>query len=130
MIWMRIRLELARAPSFPEGSHRHGYEFILPLKADGSFDKKAYDKIPELCTVHRFWEGEGDDVGEIVHTTRRHWAFSYAAGDADDEPVVHFEKHNFRPDEYMTVREPGGPEHTFRIVKVEPAPGLVSARVR
>jgi hypothetical protein len=64
MSWMRIRLELARAPGFPEGSYRHGYEFILPLQAAGHFDKKAYDKTPELCTVHRFWEGEGDEVGK------------------------------------------------------------------
>jgi len=130
MSWMRIRLELARAPGFPEGSHRHGYEFILPLQADGRFDKKAYDKTPELCTVHRFWEGEGDEVGEILHTARGRWAFSYASGDADDEPVVHFDKQIIRPDEYMTVRESRGPEHTFRIVKIEPVPGLSAARSR
>ncbi len=130
MSWMRIRLELARAPGFPEGSHRHGYEFILPLQADGRFDKKAYDKTPELCTVHRFWEGEDDKVGEILHTARRRWAFSYEPGDADDEPVVHLDKHNFHPDEYITVRESRGPEHTFRIVKVETEPGLSAARSR
>lgn len=130
MSWMRIRLELARAPGFPEGSHRHGYEFVLPLKADGSFDKKAYDKTPELCTVHRFWEGEGDKTGEILHAGRKRWAFSYAPGGADDEPVVHFDRHNFSLDEYITVREPQGLEHTLRIVKVAPEPGLASAHAR
>ena len=100
------------------------------MQADGHFDKKAYDKTPELCTVHRFWEGEGDEVGEILHTARGRWAFSYASGDADDEPVVHFDKQIIRPDEYMTMRESLGPEHTFRIVEIEPVPGLSGVQSR
>jgi hypothetical protein len=31
-----IRLELARTPDFPEGSRRHGYEFVAPLDSTGT----------------------------------------------------------------------------------------------
>lgn len=123
MAWMRVRLELARGPGFPQGSHRHGYEFVVPLLPDGRLDRHAYGMTPELCTVHRFWEGEGDFVGELVHLDGN-WAFSYAPGTDDDEAVVHFTHHLYREGEYVTIREPGGAEHTFRIVQVTLAPGL------
>jgi hypothetical protein len=130
MSWMRIRLELARAPGFPEGSHRHGYNFVLPLQADGRFDRKAYDKTPELCTVHRFWDGEEDKTGEILHTARGRWVFSYEPEGAYDEPAVLFDKHVFRPGEYVTVREARGPEHAFSVITVEPSPGIAPVRPR
>jgi hypothetical protein len=123
MPWMHVRLELARGPGFPQGSNRHGYEFVLPLLPDGRFDRHAYGAASELCTVHRFWEGEGDFVGELVHLDGR-WAFSFVPGSADDEAIVHFAHHAFREGEYLTLREPNGAEHTFRIVSVTPAPGL------
>lgn len=123
MSWMRVRLELARGPEFPEGSTRHGYEFVLPLRPDGRLDRHAYGVAPELCTVHRFWEGQGDFVGELVHLGGA-WAFSYAPGSADDERIAHFIHHVYREGEYISIREPKGAEHTFRIVRVEPAPGL------
>jgi hypothetical protein len=126
MTWSRVRLEAARGPDFPEGSHRHGYEFVLPLLPDGRLDRKNYDKTPELCTVHRFWEGEGNFVGEIQHVDQRRWVFSYAPGSADDESIAHFDKQLFREGEYMTVREPNGREHAFRIVIIEPARGLAT----
>ncbi len=34
----RIRLILARSKAFPEGSARHGYEFVAPLDPDGQHD--------------------------------------------------------------------------------------------
>jgi len=124
---MRVRLELARGPGFPEGSTRRGYEFVLPLLPDGRLDRHAFGEAPELCTVHRFWEGQGDFVGELVHLDGN-WAFSYAPGKADDEPIVHFAHHVYRSGEYLTIREPNGDEHTFRIVQVAPAPGLTVRR--
>lgn len=122
--WKRVRIELARSPDHPAGSDRHGYEFILPLDEAGRLDCRVYDRAPELCTVHRFWEGDGDSVGQIIRTGRGRWAFSYDPGEADDEPIARLADRVFCEGEYLAVREPGGLEHTFRIVLVEPAPGL------
>jgi len=119
--WKRVRLEVARSRDFPEGSNRHGYEFALPLDDDGKFDLAAYKKTPQLATVHRFWPGEGDSTGEILHTGRGRWVFSYDPGEGDAEAIPHLTEHRFKVGEYLAVREPGGAEHTFRIVLVEPA---------
>jgi len=124
MTWMRVRLELARNREFPEGSHRHGYEFILPLDDAGRLDQASYRKTPELCTVHRFWAGSEDLVGTLHHTGRGQWMFSYHLGEMADEPIPRFAEHRFREGEYIGVREPDGSEHTFRIALVAPAPGL------
>lgn len=124
MTWMRVRLELARDRDFPEGSHRHGYEFVLPLDNAGQLDRAHYRKTPELCTVHRFWEGSDDLTGTLHHTSRGQWMFSYHLGEMEDEPIPHFAEHKFREGEYIAVREPDGSEHTFRIALVAPAPGL------
>lgn len=122
MSWKRVRLEVARSRDFPEGSHRHGYEFTLPLDDDGKFDVAAYKKMPELCTVQRFWEGEGDTTGEILHSGRGRWVFSYDPGEGDDEAIPHLTDHHFKVGEYIAVRESGGLEHTLRIVLVEARP--------
>ena len=37
----RIRLNLARSKEFPQGSSRHGYEFVAPLDAQGHIDVEA-----------------------------------------------------------------------------------------
>ena len=128
-IWSRIRLELARSPGFPAGSARHGYVLVLPLDAAGKIDEATRRKAPELCTIHRFWEGEGDTAGQLVRAGQR-WAFSYSDGREDDEPVPHLAEHVFRVGEYLAVREAGGAEHTCRIVAVEPAPGIAHAEPR
>ena len=124
MAWMRVRVELARSPQFPDGSHRHGYEFVLPLDAGGRIDRKLYDRAPELCTAHRFWDGGEDATGEILRSGRGRWVFSWDPGEGEEEALPHLEQRIFRPGEYLAVREGDGVEHTFRIVLVEPAPGL------
>ena len=123
----RVRIELARSPDFPDGSSRHGYEFILPLHEDGSLDEAAWRKAPELCTVHRFWGGEDDATGQLVRKRRGGWAFSYEPGDEDDEAIHRFADHQFREGEYISVREHDGDPHTFRITLIRPAPGFTEA---
>jgi hypothetical protein len=123
----RVRIELARSPEFPQGSNRHGYEFVLPLNEDGSLDEEAWRKAPELCTVHRFWGGEDDLTGQLVRKRRGGWAFSYEPGDADDEAIHRFGDHQFREGEYVSVRERDGETHTFRVTLVRPAPGFTEA---
>ena len=84
----KIRLELARTPGFPEGSGRHGYEFTAPLDAKGNLDAAGWAKAKEACSVLRFWDGEPDEHGALIHRRDGKWAFSNAPGDDDDEPVT------------------------------------------
>lgn len=120
---MRIRLEVARSRDFPTGSARHGYELILPLLADGRIDEKTLKATPEPATVHRFWEGDGDAVGQVKHQRGR-WLIAYEPGGPDDEPLHRFAEHKFRMGEYVSVREGAHAEHAFKVVSVRPAPGL------
>lgn len=128
--WSRIRLELARGRDYPDGSARHGYVFVLALDGAGRIDEATYRAAPELCTLHRFWDSEGDAVGQIVRNRAHRWAFSFHAGREDDEPVPHLSEHVFRDGEYLAVRAADGAEHVFRIVSIKPAPGLAHAQPR
>lgn len=112
-----IRLELARNPEFPEGSAEYGYELRAPLAADGHLDTEAWRAERASCTVRRFWRGEDDRQGELLHT-RRGWAFSYEPGEEDNESLFKLDRHLFKPGEYVTVSEPGGEAHTFKVVSV------------
>lgn len=116
----RIRLELARTPEFPEGSAQHGYELVAPLDAKGHLDAAAWRASKGACTVRRFWRGEADEHGTLVHT-RGGWAFSYAPGEDDDEPVFRLDRHLFVPGEYVTVTEHDGNARPFRVAEVGPA---------
>jgi hypothetical protein len=81
----RIRLNLARSKEFPLGSDRCGYEFVAPLDARGHIDVELWRKHREHCGVRRFWEGQDDQVGRLVHQPggpeHGRWAFDY-----DDSP--------------------------------------------
>jgi hypothetical protein len=92
MNFKTIRLELARTKDFPEGSRNRGYEFCAPLDEEGHLDVEEWKRHRKKCTVRRFWEGEDEENGFLVHTRRREWAFSYRAGEEDDEPI--FPEHN------------------------------------
>jgi hypothetical protein len=119
--WSRVRLKLARSHEFPGGSSRHGYVVMLPLDDRGRIDEAVYSAAPQLSTPHRFWEGEGDSVGQVVRRGSQRWAF---ADREDDEPVPHLSEYVFREGEYLAVREANGKEHVLRIVSVTSAPGL------
>jgi len=127
-VWTRVRLELARSHEFPDGSTRHGYLLVLPLDKNLRIDDELYRSAPELASVHRFWEGEGDAVGRLVRRGPSGWAFAYHADRADDEPVPHLSEHDFRIGDYLAVREANGREHVLRIVSLMPVPGLAHAR--
>ena len=63
----RIVLNLARSREFPGGSSRHGYDFIAPLDSQGHIDPSLWKKYRNYCRVRRFWAGEEDEVGRLVH---------------------------------------------------------------
>lgn len=115
-----VRLELARDPDFPNGSNRHGYEFIAPLDKTGHLDLEAWKAVRDRSRVRRFWGSEKEEVGHIVHKRGNVWAFHYDIhGDAaHDEAGFHFETHAFVPGEYVSLKEQDGTMRTFRVVAV------------
>ena len=122
----RIRLNLARSKEFPQGSERHGYEFVAPLDDKGHIDVTLWRQHKDNCRVRRFWEGEDDQVGFVVHKPggpeHARWIFDYnSARVDDDESGYRFGSHAFRPGEYVSVRDDDGEMHTFTVVSVEPA---------
>lgn len=118
MTLRRIRLELARTADHPEGSADYGYEFKAPLDGEGHFDETAWRAHKGDCTVHRFWRGEDDQFGRLVHRGNR-WLFDYDETDTDDdEPIFRFDRHAFREGEYISITEHDGRQRTFRVVSV------------
>jgi hypothetical protein len=115
-----IRLELARSPEFPDGAPNRGYEIKAPLTPDGHLDETVWRDAKEKCTVRRFWQGEPDEEGRLIHTRHRNWAFSYEPGEADDESLYHLESHKFALGEYVSIRERDRQTLTFRIARVTP----------
>ncbi len=112
-----IRLEMAREKQFPQGSSAHGYEFTAPLDAEGRFDADEWKLQRKHCTVRRFWPGQDDDDGHLIHTRGGKWAFSYdPTTDADDEPIFRFDRHVMRQGEYVSITEHDGQQHTFRVI--------------
>lgn len=119
----RIRLELARNPEFPEGSRDRGYDIVAPLDADGYLDANEWREHRGSCRVRRFWHGSADQQGWLVHkaggSEGATWIFDYdQAGEADDERGFKLGLHRFRPGEYVSVTEPDGERHAFRIVAI------------
>ena len=123
MALKQIRLELARTKDFPNGSASHGYEFVAPLDGEGHLDMAEWKEYAQACTVHRFWAGEDDETGQLVHT-RKGWAFSYEPGEDDDEPIFKFDRHEFREGEYVSVTEHDGVTRPFKIAWVRTPPQL------
>lgn len=115
-----IRLEMARHADFPEGSNRHGYEFTAPLDDEGRFDLETWKAEHPQCRVRRFWPGEDDRVGRLIHRGAR-WAFHYDGDEEnpeDEEPIFRFDRHLFVEGDYVTITEHDDSVRTFRIVSV------------
>ena len=122
----RIRLHLARSKEFPEGSSRHGYEFVAPIDAKGHIDPVLWHQHRDHCRVRRFWNGEPEQVGRLVHkpggAEHARWVFDYDEARADDDEAGYrFGGHAFIPGEYVSITEDDGDVHTFRVMSVEAA---------
>jgi hypothetical protein len=113
-----VRLELARNPGFPEGSASHGYEIRVPLDEAGHIDLAQFKQHRQECRVRRFWNGERDLHGWLIHG-RHGWAVSYAPGEDDDERIFRLDRHLFRLGEYVSITEPDGASHTFRVASLQ-----------
>jgi hypothetical protein len=118
MALKKIRLEMARGPEFPEGSHNHGFELVLPLQADGHVDGDAFDADPMLASAVRFWGDEEDRHGLTIRTAEGGWAVSFELGEEDDEPIHQLAQHRFAEGEYVSIREQDDVLRTFRVAWV------------
>ncbi len=109
----RILLNLARSKEFPYGSPRHGYDFIAPLDPEGHIDPILWKKYRDYCRVRRFWAGEEDEVGRLVHkpggAEHARWVFDYNHPDEDDDDEAGYK-----------FGGQNGKLHTFIVVTVEP----------
>jgi hypothetical protein len=125
MSWCKIRLELARTRELPEGSRTRGYELVAPVDAAGHIDEAAWREDKTRARVRRFWEGEEDEHGQLIHTRGKKWAFSYRPGEEDDTPLYHLENHIFREGEYLSITEQDGEALPFKIMAVSKLPDMV-----
>ncbi len=122
----RIRLNLARSKEFPQGSPQRGYEFVAPLDDKGHIDETLWRQHRDNCRVRRFWEGEDDEVGFLVHrpggSEHARWVFDYNPKRADDdESGYRFGAHAFRPGEYVSISGADGEMHTYQVATVQDA---------
>lgn len=111
-----IRLELARNADNPEGNPSDAYELHAALKTDGTIDFDGVDK--QLMTFARQLPGAPIVHGQLVETEDGAWAFSYEAGDDDDERIIGFESHDLSTGNYLTVVQNGTDDHVYRVVSV------------
>jgi hypothetical protein len=119
----RIRLALARTSEFPEGSHRHGYEFIAPLTSNAHIDVKIWKDVKTICKVIRFWGDEEREVGILRHV-RGGWRFDYDPdSENDDEPFFKLDSHALEPGAYVSITEHDGVQRPFRVTSVTPVLG-------
>ena len=115
-----IRLELARTAEYPQGSSRHGYEFIAPLTSDGHIDVAEWRRAKDKCSVTRFWKDEPAEKGLLRHVGHG-WRFDYDASESgDDEPFFKLDQHKMEPGTYVSVTEHDGVQRPFKIVRISP----------
>lgn len=116
----RIRLELARDPDFPDGSHERGYDFVAPITDEGHISPEGWKEHRAECRVLRFWGFEDDESGHLVRKPGGSWAFHYDVnGDVDDDETGYrFDSHIFKPGEYVSIREHDDVVRTFRVASV------------
>lgn len=120
----KITLHLARNKEHPSGSARHGYHVVAPLTGEARFDLDAWKAHKNLCRVHRFWAGETEQIGKLIHRAGgpggSTWIFDYdAASRDDDEAGYRLSDHAFTPGEYVSIRDEDGDMHTFVVASVE-----------
>jgi len=113
-----IRLELARIAVSPGGDPECGYELVAPLDDAGHLDAAAWRAHRARCAVRRFWRGEAEEQGELLHTRGGRWVFSDRPGTEDGEPIFRMDRHSFSPGEYVSITEHDGVTRPFRVVSV------------
>lgn len=119
-----VTLHLARCPDYPEGSSRCGYQFTAPLDAAHHLDVDGWKVARHHCLVRRFWVGDTDRSGRLLHRrgglNGATWAFVYTDGGPANEEVEHFLHHQvFQPGEYVSIEDEDGAVNTFKVATVK-----------
>ena len=120
----KVTLNAARSKEFPQGSVRHGYDFVAPLTEDGHIDLEAWKRRRGECFAHRFWDDEPTMRGLLVHRPGgiggSTWTFEWDSPQArsEEEEGYRFGDHAFTVGEYVSVRQPDGQMLTYRVVSV------------
>lgn len=120
-----ITLHLARSKEFPEGSSEYRYEITAPLDPSGMLDPAEWKAKRHQCHVRRFWRGEADRSGFLIHRPGgaggATWAIDYDPDRAvDDEAGYRLNKHHFVKGEYVSIQDEDEKIHTFQVVDVQP----------
>ena len=118
MSWNDIRLELACAAQFPQGSPHRCYLLHLPLEASGLIDEEMVRACPKRATVRRFWPSQPDLRGHVIRMAKG-WAFAYESREEGDDTVFRLDAHPMRIGECITLTEPDGEKLPFRITDVQ-----------
>ncbi|MFT3809866.1 MAG: hypothetical protein QM698_08095 [Micropepsaceae bacterium] len=120
----RVTLHLARAPGWPEGSARYGYDIIAPLRRGGRLDAALWRANRAACTVRRFRPDEDDRFGMLVHRAGGQggatWLIDYNSEiEEDDERGFRFDRHNFGVGDHVTLTD-GAESHAYKVVEIHP----------
>ncbi len=121
----RITLHLARDKDFRDGSSERGYEFIAPLDASGRLDADVWKRLRGQCRARRFWAGEEDCTGQLVHHAGGEggatWKIHYPEAIEGDETGYRLGAHRFVENEYISIHDQSGRSHTFKIADIRRA---------
>ena len=123
----RVTLTLARCPDHPAGSAGRGYQIMAPLRSNGHLDAALWRETRDHCRVRRFWTGEPDRQGRLVHRAGGEggatWLIDYDDRTTDDdEPGYRLGTHGFVEGEYVSIRDADdGNFRTFQVACIREA---------
>ena len=125
----RVRLERALEPGAAaqgDNTSARGYEFVAPLDAGDHISVEGWRAERALCFVHRTEHGATLERGLLTHrpggAEGATWMFDYdPLAEGDEEAGFRFGSHRFVAGEYVTLREPDGAAHTYRVASVRDA---------
>ena len=121
-VMRQVSLVLASGPGFPHGSPEHRYEVSLDLDANSRMNAELWYADPRPWPAQRCWPGEPPRHGTVQHDEEAGWSLHFPAraevpGDASLHCRI-LTTPFLRPGEYITLREPDGVDHGYRIVQV------------
>ena len=117
-----VTLVLASGPGRPEGDPEMRYELDVALDPAGHLDPAAWLADPAPWPARRYWPGQGERRGEVLHDPDGGWTLRFfrTESQAPDAPIsdVVGVASLMRPGEYVTIKEPDGQAYDYRIVNV------------